>query len=161
MKQAPGGEGISRLFDHMAVTVSDIDRSLVFYRDLLGLREMERHLLKGENIEILMGKKGVVLQVVRLAGQEDDNVLIDLQQYVSPKGKVSGAKLGDTAHTHFGLRVKDLDSAYKRLSAKGVKFVSKPVVFKLDFGTVKVVFVQDPDGAIVELTETVLDKHKK
>ena len=36
------------VLDHIAVTVSDLERSLAFYRDLLGLKEVERHLLEGE-----------------------------------------------------------------------------------------------------------------
>jgi catechol 2,3-dioxygenase-like lactoylglutathione lyase family enzyme len=57
------------VLDHIAVTVSDMDRSLHFYRDLLGLREVERHLLEGETISKMAGKPGVVMQVVRLAAQ--------------------------------------------------------------------------------------------
>src|SRR5438105_7836273 len=92
---------LSRLFDHVAVTVSDLDLSLAFYRDKLGLKEVERHLLRGEGIEKMTGKKGVVMEVVRLSAQEDDRVLIDLQRYASPKGEKSKAQLGDVAQTHF------------------------------------------------------------
>ena len=152
MTKPLGAQKFSRLFDHVAVTVSDLNRSLVFYRDLLGLKEIERHLLKGPEIEKMTGKKGVVMEVVRLSAQEDDTVLIDLQRYVSPKGKKSTAQLGDVAQTHFALRVHDLDSAYRRLRSS-VVFLSEPVVFELDFGTVKVVFLRDPDGAIIELSE--------
>ncbi len=158
MKNRPGRDGYSRLFDHVAVTVSNLARSLKFYCEQLGLREVERHLLKGDGIERLVGKKGVVLQVVRLAARDDDRVLIDLQQYVSPKGKLSKAQLGDTAHLHFGLRIDDLDSAYKELRSKGASFVSEPVTFDLEWGSVKVVFLRDPDGAIVELTELLVSK---
>jgi glyoxylase I family protein len=150
---------LSRLFDHVAVTVSDLDRSLAFYRDKLGLREVERHLLKGEGIEKMTGKKGVVMEVVRLSAEEDDTVLIDLQRYVSPKGNKSTAQLGDVAQTHFALRVRDLDSAYRRLRPS-VDFLSEPVVFNLDFGTVKVVFLRDPDGAVIELSELSEAKKK-
>jgi catechol 2,3-dioxygenase-like lactoylglutathione lyase family enzyme len=157
-----GYEKYSRLFDHVSVTVSDMERSLAFYRDELGLREVERHLLKGQEIDKMTGKRSVVMEVVRLSAQEEDRVLIDLQRYVSPKGKTSTAQLGDVAHTHFALRVKNLDSAYQRLRSS-IDFLSEPVVFKLDFGTVKVVFLKDPDGAIIELSELcgTGEKHPK
>ena len=58
------------VLDHIAVTVSNMDRSLAFYRDLLGLKEVERHLLEGETISKMMGKPGIVLQVVRLAAPD-------------------------------------------------------------------------------------------
>ena len=38
------------VLDHVSVTVSDMDRSLAFYCDMLGLKEVERHRLEGENI---------------------------------------------------------------------------------------------------------------
>ena len=31
------------VMDHVSVTVSDMDRSLAFYKDLLGMEEIERH----------------------------------------------------------------------------------------------------------------------
>src|ERR1700676_4612233 len=89
------------VLDHIAVTVSDLDRSLRFYRDLLGMREVERHRLEGDTISTMAGKPGVVMQVVRLVAPETPGIQLDLQQYLTPKGKVSDAKLGDSAHAHF------------------------------------------------------------
>src|SRR5438105_3004514 len=103
--------------DHIAVTVSDLDRSLAFYCDLLGLREVERHHLEGTGIETMTGKPGTVMEVVRLQAPETPHVLIDLQQYHSPKGKQSDSKLGDVANAHFCFGVKGLLAAHKELSA--------------------------------------------
>src|SRR5687768_18611806 len=97
------------ILDHLAVTVSDIDRSLAFYRDLLGMREVERHLLEGDTISRMAGKSGVVMQVVRLAAPDTPGVLLDLQQYIAPAGGVSKAQLGDVAQAHFCFGVANLD----------------------------------------------------
>ena len=43
------------VLDHISVTVSDLERSLAFYRDLLGLREVERHRLDGDTISKMAG----------------------------------------------------------------------------------------------------------
>jgi len=139
--------------DHLAVTVSDMDRSLTFYRDLLGLREVERHRLEGETISTMAGKPGVVMQVVRLAAPDTPGVLLDLQQYLAPEGRVSDARLGDVAQAHFCFGVADLAGAYRDLTARGVEFVSQPVQFDLEWGTVHVVFLKDPDGFVVELVQ--------
>jgi glyoxylase I family protein len=142
------------VLDHISVTVSDLDRSLTFYRDLLGLREVERHLLEGETISKMAGKSDVVLQVVRLAAPDTPGILLDLQQYISPEGGVSDATLGDTAHAHFCFGVPDVWAAYRELSAKGVAFVSEPVSFDLDWAILHVVFFKDPDGFVLELVES-------
>lgn len=146
------------IVDHFAVTVSDLDRSLAFYRDLLGLKEVERHRLEGDTISEMAGKPDVVMQVVRLAPAETPGVLLDLQQYLSPQGKLSDAKLGDVAHTHLCFGVPDLRTAYRDLSAKGIEFVSEPVSFDLGWGVVRVVFLKDPDGFVVELMQVPIEK---
>ncbi len=142
------------VLDHISVTVSDLDRSLRFYSDLLGLKEVERHLLEGETISKMAGKADVRMQVVRLAAPETPGILLDLQQYLSPKGGVSTAKLGDVAHAHFCFGVPDVWAAYRELKDKGAEFVSEPVSFDLGWGIVHVTFMKDPDGFIIELVES-------
>jgi glyoxylase I family protein len=145
------------VLDHIAVTVSDMERSLAFYRDLLGLKEVERHRLEGETISKMAGKPGVVLDVVRLTAPDTPSVLLDLQQYVAPAGSVSSAKLGDTAHAHFCFGVPDVWGAYTELVQQGIQFVSEPVSFDLGWGIVHVVFMKDPDGFIVELVQSPIE----
>ena len=146
------------ILDHIAVTVSDLERSLAFYRDLLGLKELERHRLEGQTISQMAGKPAVVMQVVRLAAPDTPQVLIDLQQYLTPAGGVSNAQLGDVAHAHFCFGVPDLAAAYRELRAKGVEFVSEPVSFDLGWGIVHVVFFKDPDGFTLELMQIPIEK---
>ena len=143
--------------DHISVTVSDLDRSLAFYRDVLGFREVERHRLEGETISMMAGKLNVIMQVVRLSPPKGPGILLDLQQYIQPKGSVSNAQLGMANHSHFCFGVQDMETAYRDLRAKGVQFVSPPVTFDLgkdwDYGALRVVFLKDPDGFILELVE--------
>ena len=154
--------GIVKNLDHVAVTVSDLERSLPFYKEVLGLQEIERHLLDGETISTMAGKPGVVMQVVRLACPDTPDILIDLQQYIDPKGDVSNAALGMANHSHFCFGVDDLQATCGELQKKGVEFISAPVSFDLgedwDYGVVKVVFFKDPDGFILELMEMDLKK---
>lgn len=146
------------ILDHVSVTVSDMERSLAFYCDLLGLKEVERHRLEGETISKMAGKPDVIMEVVRLEAPETPGVMLDLQQYVVPEGKVSDAQLGDIAHSHFCFGVPDMWAAYKDLTAKGVQFVSEPVSFDLEWGIVYVVFFKDPDGFILELMQVPVAK---
>jgi catechol 2,3-dioxygenase-like lactoylglutathione lyase family enzyme len=146
------------ILDHLSVTVSDMDRSLAFYCDLLGLEEVERHRLEGEAISEMAGKPNVVMQVVRLQAPETPGILLDLQQYIKPQGKLSDAQLGDVGHSHFCFGVPDLMGTYSALKAKGVEFVSEPVSFDLEWGIVKVVFFKDPDGFVLELMEHPIQK---
>jgi glyoxylase I family protein len=147
---------VTRL-DHIAVTVSDLDRSLAFYEGVLGFREVERHRLEGETISTMAGKPNVIMQVVRLSPPQGPGILLDLQQYVRPMGPVSNAQLGMANHSHFCFGVEDMETAYRDLKANGVEFVSAPVTFDLgkdwEYGALRVVFLKDPDGFILELVE--------
>ena len=141
------------VLDHVSVTVSDMDRSLAFYRDTLGLQEVERHRLDGEGISKMADKEAVMMDVVRLVAPETKGIEIDLQKYLQPAGKVSDAKLGDVGHSHICFGVPNLMQAYQDLSEKGVKFVSEPIRFDLDWTVVHVVFFEDPDGYVLELMQ--------
>ena len=145
----------ARKLDHVAITVRDLDRSLAFYQGQLGLQEVARHRLEEEPISTMVGKKGVVMQVVRLISPGTPGIQIDLQQYLAPEGRVADSLLGDVRNSHVAFEVDDMADAYQHLSANGVAFVSPPVTFDLgDEGTVRVVFLKDPDGFILELVET-------
>jgi catechol 2,3-dioxygenase-like lactoylglutathione lyase family enzyme len=142
-----------KTLDHVSLTVSDLDRSLAFYRDLLGMDEVERHRLEGETISTMAGKPGVVLEVVRLAWPQTEGILLDLQRYVTPAGSVSDAQLGDVGHSHVCFGVDEILNACRELRSSGVDLVSDPVEFELESGVLRVVFLKDPDGNVVELVE--------
>jgi glyoxylase I family protein len=144
--------------NHTGFVVSDMERSLTFYCGLLGMKEVERHHLEGETISKMAGKPDVIMEVVRLEAPETPGVMLDLQQYVAPEGKVSDAQLGDVAHAHLCFGVPDVWAAYEDLTAKGVEFVSEPVSFDLEWGIVYVVFFKDPDGFILELMQVPIEK---
>ena len=146
------------ILDHVSITVSDMNRSLAFYCDMLGLKEVERHHLEGDTISKMAGKPGVIMEVVRLIAPETPGIMLDLQQYVVPEGRVSDAQLGDVAHSHLCFGVPDVWAAYQDLKAKGVEFISEPVSFDLDWGIVYVVFFKDPDGFILELMQVPIEK---
>ena len=140
--------------DHVAVTVSNMERSLQFYRDQLGLVVQGSHDLEGSTVSVMAGKDKVRMKVVTLACPQNSDVRIDLQQYIEPEGKQSDSLLGDIANSHICIEVQDIDEAYRKLKGNGVEFVSAPVVFDLGVnGKVSCVFFMDPDRYILELVE--------
>lgn len=113
--------GLVNVLDHVSVTVSDMERSLAFYRDLLGLKVVETHHLEGETIEKMTGKPGVVMEVVRLEAPETPGILLDLQQYVKARGGVSTAQLGGCSSLPHLLRRAGRLGYLRRLESEGCR----------------------------------------
>ena len=62
------------ILDHISLTVSDMERSLAFYCDVLGMKEVERHRLEGETISKMCGKPEVIMQVIRLEAPDTPGI---------------------------------------------------------------------------------------
>ena len=71
--------------NHTGFVVSDMERSLVFYRDLLGLQEERNQILEGEFISELVGYPDARLHIVYL-GMGDMRHSVELIQYLNPTG---------------------------------------------------------------------------
>ena len=135
---------------HFGIVVSDIDKALYFYRDLLGLKIQKDALEKGEFIDNILGLKNVEVRTVKMSA--DDNNLIELLCYKSHFKKTMGEKeIFTIGASHPAFTVENLDYEYEKLKEKGVKFNCSPQVSP--DGKAKVSFCYDPDGVPVELVE--------
>lgn len=140
---------------HTGFVVSDMERSLAFYRDLLGLEEERNAVLEGEFISELLGFDGLKLHIVFLSNGDMRHSL-ELMQYLNPKGgPVAPRARNDVGATHMGVVVDDMDSLYAEFLEKGVKSVSPPV-HRPDAEypwARKACYVEDPDGNWLEFVE--------
>lgn len=145
--------------DHINLVVSDLERSVEFYTNVLGFRETQRAELEGEWIETIIGLETVkasVAYVVSPAGQPR----LELLQYHSPIG--DGFQANSIPNTlglrHLALSVDNIDSAVQRLREAGTELLSRPVVVPTDViqhstGQKILCYFHDPDGVLLELTE--------
>ena len=135
---------------HVGIVVSDIERSLKFYRDLLGLKTVLDFSEQGRYIDTLSDLTDVRLRMVKLIA--DDGSMIELLCYLShPKRRPPGNKICEIGPTHVAFTVDDVDKIYAEWSAKGVRFNCPPQV--APDGKAKLTFCQDPDGTFLEIVE--------
>ena len=142
-----------RALNHIAVTVSDTQRSLDFYVGKLGLIQVEQHHLPMSSIDTVFGLTGASGTSTRLQVPGQPEILIDIMELSGAEGGTSVQPLGSIGSTHMAFTVEDLESVVAELRAKGVGFVSDPVTFHLTDGSATVCFMRDPDGNYVELEE--------
>ena len=141
--------------NHTGFVVNDLDSSLEFYRDLLGLRVERDQILEGEFISELVGYTDARLHIVYL-GLGDMKHSVELIQYLNPVGSAAQIpERNQVGATHLGIIVDDLDRFYEKLSSKGVRFVSPPAIRPEAAYPMakKGCYVQDPDGNWLELLE--------
>jgi catechol 2,3-dioxygenase-like lactoylglutathione lyase family enzyme len=138
--------------NHVGLTVSDLERSVAFYCDLLGFNiAYERGEVTAEYMPRLVGIPGARLKIV---GLDIPGLHIDLVEYIEPKGGTSAGTTADVGNLHIGFTVDDLWAAYRHLSAAGVRFKSEPVspTTGPNKGGWAVYFI-DPDGITLEMIQ--------
>ncbi len=139
--------------DHVSVTVADLERSVAFYHDLLGIPIFGIGVEESASVAAVTGSETARFRYADLdlgSGQ-----ILELLQYLRPKGTPHRPSVYDPGSGHLAVRVDDLDAMLARLRQAGIAPRSEPA--KLEepswWAGARVVYVTDPDGVAVELVE--------
>lgn len=135
---------------HLGICVSDLERSLRFYRDTLGCVEVGRLELAGEPTATLNGWPDVEVRVVYL---ERDGWRLELMAFPVPgwTGSQEPREMNQLGLTHLAFRVEDLDAVCEKIVAAGGGILAST---RLDLpGPIRVVMAHDPDGVRFELMQ--------
>src|SRR5947199_9432052 len=139
--------------DHTGITVSNLERSLAFWRDVLGLEFSHTAHQKGELAQEITGVEGaeIKLAVLRAPGGHK----IELLEYLAPADrKCANPRPCDVGSVHVALLVEDLEAVLARTAASGWKAAGKPQTLPTGpKGGKRVVCVRDPGGPTIELVQ--------
>lgn len=142
---------------HIGLTVSDLARSIAFYRDVLGLKFIGQMRMQGEATDKLFRCEGCIADVAYLNGSDELSAPpVELIQFIHPICEKVAPDLLQTSISELCFYVEDIEDCYQKLSAKGVEFLSEPQFFdfsKENLGKSKAVYFRDPDGIILELIQ--------
>jgi len=139
--------------DHIGFAVADLDRSVAFYRDLLGMQVLWQRVYQEEYVRTLVGYPSATLRCayLKIPGSAVKLELLEYQDVSREHGELRRA---DPGNAHLALAVPDLDKLWRTLKTAGVKIVSDPVVSTAGaFKGTKTMYVCDPDGISVQLLE--------
>ena len=143
---------------HFSFTVSDLDQSIAFYRDVLGFELVHTQEQDNAYTRSLVGIADAVLRVAQLAvpGQPRGISTHDLElvEYVRPKGPPYDGRINNPGAAHLALMVTDARTVHERLAAAAVRFVSPPnaITAGVNEGGYACYFF-DPDGIVLELLQ--------
>jgi catechol 2,3-dioxygenase-like lactoylglutathione lyase family enzyme len=144
---------------HLAFGVSDMDRSLAFYRDQLGMEVMsDREQRTAPSDMYADPERATSRRVAHLRWADDpDAPFLVLSSFPTASG--GALRLDQIGIHHVALWVRDLAAKAERLQAAGVRFVMAPTeVDARGYGgqkgeAVLTCLFEDPDGIIVQFDE--------
>jgi catechol 2,3-dioxygenase-like lactoylglutathione lyase family enzyme len=142
---------------HFAISCSDADRSIAFYRDNFGLELVaDRVVEAGGYVEAVTGVAGARVRIVHLRGYGFN---LELLEYTEPRGDTRSREPNHAGSAHICFVVDDVDATCDALRAKGIKVRSRDgrpqVVTGGPNDGGKCVYLEDPDGNPVELVQLV------
>ena len=143
---------------HFSFTVADLDRSIEFYRDMLGFELVHTQDQSNEYTRRLVGYPNADLRVAQFAvpGQPRGISTHDLElvHYLSPKGERGSREICNPGAAHMAMTVDDIHERYERFLAAGVEFVSAPneIAAGVNVGGYTCYF-RDPDDIVLELIQ--------
>ena len=105
----PAGAQVTAV-DSVGVTVADMERSLAFYRDVLGFQPVSDLEVSGDEWERFQGVFGLRMRVVRLRLGDE---ALELTEYLAPAGRPipADARSNDRWFQHVAIIVSDMDRA--------------------------------------------------
>lgn len=137
---------------HTGITVSDLDRSVRFYRDVLGYEVSAPVRVSGPMFEKVTGVPGCVIDIAFARGAGHT---LELLCYREPAGRrPSTLRACDPGFWHLCLKVQDIERVVRAIRAGGFEALSDiQTAPDAPVAGLRVVYARDPDGVVLELIE--------
>lgn len=152
---APAGDIVG--VGNFAHIVEDLEASLAFYRDVLGLEVTVSADYAANAAVQAMGDTPDAESRIAVLDVPGLEMGIELIEYRGIGRKMQHPHFVDPGAANLAFRPHDLDTLFPAVSGfPGVKvltFGGEPVTIATPNGTLHAVFVQDPDGFVVEMLE--------
>jgi len=133
---------------HVGLTVKNLERSLAFYRDVVGMKEGERLEVKSKAFDTLTNNPGAQLKIAHLTAGP---FMLQLIEYATAGGTTLDLHHNNVGSPHMSFYVSDIEAKYREAQQRGdVKITSGLVQIA---PTMRSFYTEDPDGAPVEFLQ--------
>ena len=139
-------------------TVSDIDQSINFYRDILGLELVHTQEQSNPYTRKLVGYPDAHLRIAMFKTPADtcssSHHVLELVEYVAPEGTTLDTSTRNVGSAHMAFVVDDIFATYEAWRRQGVRFKSDPVAIEsgVNQGGYTIYFL-DPDDITLEIIQ--------
>ena len=145
------GHGLVTGFNHTGIVVDDLDLTVNFYcgdLNLVELNRVESNAPPEGNHTGIAGSRRTLVFV----GFEDGH-RIELVKYHEPASADRDHQMTRIGTNHICFNVEDIEKVYADLSARGIEFVTEPIIRETDNGRHGIVYARDPEGNWLEFIE--------
>jgi catechol 2,3-dioxygenase-like lactoylglutathione lyase family enzyme len=143
--------------DHTGFTVTNLERSLAFWQDVLGFELSHRAHHTGDLASEVTGVPGAEISLAVLKGYGHKIEL--LEYHAPPNRKRVDIRPCDVGSVHVALTVDNLDAVLSAIAASGWNAVGQPQILKTGPNAGKrIVYVRDPDGTTIEFMQPPSDR---
>ena len=141
-------------FFHTGFVVKDLEKSVDFYSNVLGMRIAARMERKGDFINQVLAFPDAHIKGAFVDKGEGHQ--LELIQYINPASGPGGIARNDLGATHLAFYVEDIYKFYEETKERGLQFNNPPASLADDHGNLqrKALYAQDPDGNWLEFVET-------
>lgn len=140
---------------HIGITVSNLERSLKFYRELTDSELLLKSQMRGS---ALARATNLQKPEMRFCHLKIENTILELIEYQNPVGRANERTIADAGFIHIGFELADVRRKYDELLSKGYEFTASPHTFSEEDGSPEVVgatfvYLKDPDNNFIELVQ--------
>jgi catechol 2,3-dioxygenase-like lactoylglutathione lyase family enzyme len=140
---------------HLGLTVTNLERSLEYYRRMFGL---EPEFVATGDGEELSQAVGVPEAKLTFAFLRLGNGTVELLEYDNDRQTQYGLRNSDVGAPHLCFDVADIDAAYEELLARGADFYSAPLrITDGPLAGCAFAYFRDPDGLTLEIFQKAAD----
>jgi lactoylglutathione lyase len=139
---------------HTGIQVADLERSVAFYRDILGFELVFQWNPRADYIRTIVGypEADIHAAILRMPGSD---YFLEILEYRNVEKTPVDTRTANPGTAHIAFFTDDCDGLYAELTAKGVRSVSEPVTPTIGPNTGgRAVYMIDPDGIRVEFIQT-------
>jgi catechol 2,3-dioxygenase-like lactoylglutathione lyase family enzyme len=136
---------------HVGLGVSNLERSLKFYRDVMGMEVLMKLNITDDRIARVIGIPAAQCRIVHL--KLGDGIL-ELFEYSNPIGinRAKDMRQCDYGLIHLGFEINEFHKHVEQFKEIGLQFLGEPVEFRPG---VWVVYLRGPDGEVIELRQNL------
>ncbi|GHV24565.1 hypothetical protein AGMMS4952_00410 [Spirochaetia bacterium] len=134
---------------HIGMNVSDMEKCIPFYRDILGLKQVADIRMCNDFLTTVQGKK-VDYRIVKF--ESPGGFIVELHKdFLQDISLPKENRLQDTGLRHYAYEVDDVDKFYDRVRSFHCETINPPCTS--DDGSMRLFFVRDPELNLVEIMQ--------